>query len=191
VTPHDPFADLQSSLTLNPSRDFAARVRERVNQAPPRRQPAFLWAGGILLAGAAASLVIVTAHDSRERADLAPDTRIAQAPQRTSEAGAPTAIAMPHRFAPVVSRKQAGSDVIAPDPFYEVLVPDDQRVALERLLAAMKAGRTVVPRAATTSPDEDGAFAIEPLPDIVPIRIELLAGTPADPAKREIKKEPR
>jgi len=71
--------------------------------------------------------------------------------------------------------------------FGETLVPDDQRLALDRLLGAIRAGRATVPGVvAEEIVDEDGrrmprALVIEPL------KLELLAGTPAEPNRDPIK----
>jgi hypothetical protein len=191
MTPRDPFADLQSALARTPSSDFAARVRARVASAPRRRSLHLEWFTGAALVAAIATFVFVAVRDSSESRPARPDAATAEPRQRTPDtvASAPT-VAKPARAIPRAASIGATAPVVAPDPFNEVLVPDDQRVALVRLLAAMQSGKAVVPRVAVTTDDEDSNAGIAPLPDIVPMKIEPLAGTPADAIKREIKKEP-
>lgn len=195
MTPRDPFADLQSALSLTPSPEFAARVRARVAAAPSSRSPLSVWAWGALAAAALAAIVTASVIRTRSVVHPVDVVYVAAAPEpavANAEPTQPTPVAaVPRQSTPRVVPVVARPSVVAGDPFYEVIVPDDQRKALERLLLAMKTGRASVPRATvTTEVDEDGNTVIVPLPGIVPMKIEPLAGTPADYIKREeIKKE--
>lgn len=174
MTPRDPFAELQTALSLAPSPEFAARVRARVTSMPPQsRSLVPHWTIGALLATAAALLVAVNVSERREEHAVAPPAAVMASPPAVVIASSP-ATSRPVRVA-------AKAPAASADPFYEVLVPDDQRIALERLLVAMKAGRaSVPPSAVNATADEEGLLSIALLPDIVPMKIELLA---------EIKKE--
>lgn len=192
MTPREPFAELQTALSMTPSPEFAARVRARVAAETPGRSLVPHWAMGALLATAAAAFVVVTVSERHDERAQAPSVTTAQ-----SVAASPTPVAQPSTVvasttAPSrTTRVSANAPAASADPFYEVLVPADQRIALGRLLAAMKAGRASVPTSVVGAEvDEDGHLGIAPLPDIVPMKIEPLAGTPVDNIKREeIKKE--
>jgi hypothetical protein len=194
MTPRDPFVVVQSGLTVTPSPEFAARVRMRVAAAPPARSFASSWKRAWMFGAIAAAtvVVVVTVRVTRSRTIETPVamSAIAGAPASdVTDAGSAAPMSMrvlPTRSAPRVASVVVPSSVAVADGFYEVIVPDDQRVALERLLAAMKAGRASVPRAAIASDvDEDGNPVIVPLPAITPMKIELLPGTPAELIKRE------
>ncbi len=207
MTPRDPFAELQSALSVTPSADFSLRVRARLATEAPasRAQSPARWLGAI---AAAAAVVLAVTVWTIER-----DHSVGVVPLSTAIANAPPArdvLAPPALSPQSVAADRASHGVpdlgshgepyrephrkivarAASDAFGEVLVPSDQRIAIERLLAAIKAGRASVPPAAIAAVDDDGRSVITPLPDISPIRIEPLAGTPADPNKLEqIKKE--
>jgi hypothetical protein len=70
---------------------------------------------------------------------------------------------------------------------FETVVPDDQLLALDRLLAAIRQGRATVPRVVADSElNERGERVLRALV-IEPVTIELLAGTPAEPIKNPVK----
>jgi hypothetical protein len=64
----------------------------------------------------------------------------------------------------------------------EVLVPDDQRHALNRLIVAMREGRAVVPAPGGRALEDEEGHLLEPRPIEIPLlkSIELLPGTPVD-----------
>lgn len=195
MTPRDPFARLQSAIAVTPSPQFAAEVRARVAAAPTSRPWTSVWMFGAI---AAAATVVVTVSVVRSRTLPTPveipSVASAHEPVAPKAASStpPTERVSPSRSAPHVAMVAVKLPAVAVDSFYEVIVPDDQRIALERLLAAMRAGRASVPRAAvTTEVDEEGNTLIAPLPGIVPIKIELLADTLAEIKREDIKKEQR
>ena len=189
MTPREPFADLQAALFVTPSPEFAAGVRVRIaREARVVRRFTLVWglaAGGAL---AALAVAIVSFSHFRER-------------PRAVEAGTAQTIAAPVAppdvavTAPVLKRTAKTTRVArvphAPAAgFGEVLVPPDQRIALERLLAAVQTGRATVPPPRGDDVDEDGNWVTSPIPEIAPMKIELLAGTPVENIKLdEIKKE--
>jgi hypothetical protein len=203
MTPRDPFVDLQSALSVTPSREFSLRVRARLaTEAPASRAQSPAWWLGAMAAAAAVVLAVTVWTVERDHSVgiVLPSTAIANAPSARDVLAPP---ATSPQLVPAVrasrgvprlgSHREASREIVArtaSDAFGEVLVPSDQRLAIERLLAAIKAGRASVPPAAIAAVDEDGHSVITPLPEISPIRIEPLAGTPADPNKLEqIKKE--
>lgn len=198
MTPRDPFAVVQSALAVTPSPEFAARVRMRVVAAPsvPTFESSWrsVWMCGAVAAAAVAVVITVSVDRSRTIATPVEVAHGAGAPESVVTNAESRAVAtvpvLPRRSALRTATVATPLSARAADTFYDVIVPDDQRIALERLLAAMKAGRAAVPRSAmTTEVDEDGNMVIAPLPDIVPVKIESLAGTPADNIKRdEVKK---
>jgi hypothetical protein len=193
MTPRDPFADLESALSLAPSPEFAARVRARVAEEPRRRAFGSLAWRGVVAAAALAIgvLMMVRLQRAPAAAEIVrtadSETVPATAPATSTSSPAMEALRQsPPHHAPVATvsaRAHSGT--------FEVIVPADQRIALEHLLAAMKAGKAFVPRPATiTEVDDDGNRVIAPLPGIVPMKIEPLAGTPADSVNLDgIKKE--
>jgi len=183
MTPRDPFAELHTALSLTPSPEFAARARARVTSAPsPRQSLVPHWTIGALLAAAAAVLVAVNVSERND--EHAAPLNIVTAPSVAATPtvpSTPTAVITSVDVLPRIARITTKAPAATADPFYEVLVPDDQRIALERLLRAMKAGRASVPASTVTAAtDDDGLLSIALLPDIVPMKIELLV---------EIKKE--
>lgn len=193
MTHQDPLDQLRQALAIAPSPEFAARVRQQVATQPTR---AAWWSVRHLAAAAAAVCVVsVSVAVVRWGGGAAPDVR-SDVPVASAVPAVPGVTAAPSP--PVTYGVPTGARVARPrtspvgaaaidDVFAETLVPDDQRVALERLLGAIRAGRATVPAVvAEDIVDEDGrrmprALVIEPL------KLELLAGTPADPNKEPIK----
>jgi hypothetical protein len=181
MTHDDPLEQLSRALAITPSPEFAARVRQQISTQQAR---ANWWSIRHLAAAAAAVCVVsvVVARWSGQSAavpvvPVAPGVTAAPAPAAVTPVV--TAAARPRRSSPRV--------VPVDSVFAETLVPDDQRLALERLLGAIRAGRATVPGVvAEETVDEDGrrmprALVIEPL------KLELLAGTPVEPNKDPIK----
>lgn len=198
MTPRDPFAVLQSALAITPSPEFAARARARVAAAPARALSLSWRSAWMFGAVAVASAVLVTMSVVRTRsvAVSVETPNVAAAPEPIATTAArvtPPAVAAPRMRPALRVAYTATTSMAPPDPFHEVIVPDDQRLALVRLLESLKAGRVSVPRAAvTTELDDDGNRVITPLPSIVPMKIEPLAAMLAENIKREdIKREPK
>jgi hypothetical protein len=190
MTQPDPLDQLRQALDIVPSPAFAARVRRHVATQPTR---VVWWAGrDLATAGAAVCLVAVVlavarwsgTEESAVRSEVpvaSTVSAVAAAPSTPDVPVAPSSLVRRPRTSPI--------QVAAPESvFAETLVPDDQRIALERLIAAIRTGRITVPAvvAENDTVDDDGrrlprALVIEPL------KLELLAGTPAEPNKDSIK----
>jgi len=195
MTHPDPLEQLGRALAISPSPEFAARVRQQISAQPSHQTwwsvRHLMMAGAVVCGVFVVSAVLVwrsgaSAPVVRPDAAVASSERVAPVvsgvaivPASTSVEAATPAVARPHEsFARVVPVENV---------FAETLVPDDQRLALERLLGAIRAGRATVPGVVTEEiVDEDGrrmprALVIEPL------KLELLAGTPAEPNRDPIK----
>lgn len=183
MTQHDPFEQLSQALAIAPSPEFAARVRQQIATQPT---PVAWWFVPHL-AAAAAAVCVVAVVLARWGGPSAPEVRpsisvVSAVPVVPIAPGVPA-------VTPAVARARVSFArvVRVESAFAETLVPDDQRLALERLLGAIRAGRATVPGvAAEEIVDEDGrrtprALVIEPL------KLELLAGTPVEPNRDPIK----
>ncbi len=192
MTHDDPFEQLSRALAITPSPEFAARVRQQIATQPA---PAAWWSVRHL-AAAAAVVCVVSVVLVRWSGEYAPEVRpgvpvVSAVPVAPIVPGVTAAPASPSAAAagPVAARPRGSFARAVPveSVFAETLVPDDQRLALDRLLGAIRAGRATVPAVvAEEIVDEDGrrmprALVIEPL------TLELLAGTPAEPNKDPIK----
>ncbi len=162
---------LARALDVAPSPDFTARVRTRIAEEPRRRAwlgPA-LWAVGATGALAAAVLALVALLPGRPSHTPEPSTLAAS----RLELPVTTPLAVPSgtTLAPAATTAPAAPR----QP--EVLVPDDDRAALWRLVAAVHAG--AVPAAmlpsdndadAAAPPIETAAITLAPI-DVEPISI--------------------
>ena len=168
---------LQEALAVTPSPEFAARVRERVREEAPR--PATGWWPRVAFAGAVVTAVMIAAalwngRTGPERAAIAN-----RAITRT-QAGAAVEARRPEP-----ARAPSPPLIITRAPVHEepreVLVPDDERRALDRFLIAMREGRAEVPAPRRVLEDEYGRL-LEPRPIEIPLLkpIEPLPGTAAD-----------
>jgi hypothetical protein len=193
MTHDDPVEQLTRALAITPSPEFAARVRQEIAARPSH--VAWWSAPHMLLAAAGVCAVIVvpavmlwpggvSAPVVRPDVTVASSEHVAVVVSGVATAQAPSGVAT----RPAVPRRQAPlRPVRVESVFGETLVPDDQRLALERLLGGIRAGRATVPGVvAEETVDEDGrrlpsALVIEPL------KLELLAGTPAEPNKDPIR----
>lgn len=184
MTHQDPLDELRQALAVAPSPEFAARVRRQVATQHTR----VAWWSVRHLAVAAAAVGVVSVAVARWSVPVVPAVLVgpgaAASPSSPMTHGAATGAAGATAARPRTTPIPVAATV---DVFAETLVPDDQRIALERLLGAIRAGRATVPAVvADEIVDDDGrrlprALLIEPL------KLELLAGTPAEPNKDPIK----
>jgi hypothetical protein len=192
MTPFEPdrddaFEALRQALTVEPSANLAARVRERV-RLEPVGSPSAWWRRPAFAGAAALAAVLVSAiawqlwPSSRPGANAT--LRSAIESQQSSSAPSPQPLAMTpsmrSEVAKVASpprslaRARSVSDLAAGRPAYEsqaaeVIVSADERTALDRFLLEVRAGRASVPQ-----PQAGREASIDPMPEIAPIEIPLL-----------------
>jgi hypothetical protein len=175
----DAFMALEEALQVAPSPEFVARVREGVRQEPVGA--AIGWwprlAFGAVVATAA--IIVAALWIGQPRSDpavvatkaaaRAPVTEPTPTPAVESNP-TPSPRATLRTRTPVTVRTQGSG----------ILVPDDQRIALNRLLIAVREGRAIVPAQGRPLEDENGnLLELRPI-EIPPINtMELLPGTPA------------
>lgn len=184
MTQQDPLEQLRQLLAVAPSPEFGARVRQQVSTQSSR---AGWWPVGHLAAAAAAVCVVsvvMTQWGGEPDADIRPAPAVAAvSPVMTppeSPGSAPNPIVRRRRHAPA----EAATVV---DTFAETLVPDDQRLALERLIGAIRGGRATVPAVVADEVVDDDGRRLPRSLVIEPLKLELMAGTPAEPNKDPIK----
>lgn len=190
MTHDDPLDALSRALAITPSPEFAARVRQQID-ATPARSP---WWSFRHVAAAAAVVGVVATGVMRWQTTTAPhekaatlDGRVADTtPAGTAAAVATTITASAHHI-PVRPRASESVEVRTPEVFAETLVPDDQRIALERLLGAIRAGRATVPDVVADEVVDEAGRRVPRALVIAPLTVELLAGTPVEPNRDPIK----
>jgi hypothetical protein len=186
-TVDDLLAALQTELSVLPSREFAAGVRARI-AARPARAPWRLWMVPVAVAAGVAAIAVVSMWGPvRAPREASRVVTTAPALERTVSSGTATGV---RRVAPPpapISTKRGRAVVATAVPLApveparaepEVLVPDDQRLALVNILGAMRSAPSRVPPALAVAVDADGR---RPAPDtiIIPmIVIELLGPAP-------------
>lgn len=168
------FQALQAELTLTPSPEFAAKVRARVAEAPPRG-----WFGGWRLAAASALVLagavvaVVVSRSGMATSAVAPLPAVARVESVGPAVIEPPAGAFGAAEQPRAARPWTNATRTAARLEPEVLVPPDQRLALTRLLLAIKDGRAVVPAAENAFDEMTGE--LKPLAAIAPLVVEPLS----------------
>ncbi|HUL72233.1 MAG TPA: hypothetical protein VLT86_03980 [Vicinamibacterales bacterium] len=178
----DVLKGLEAALAVEPSPEFAARVRARVSKESARRRAWPAWAAVGL---ATAAVVVLTVAAWPRRSPIAAQVTATRTPEPAASSSRMSPIAAP---APAPDRQivKAATSRIAralrQHPAPEVLVPPGQAEALRTLLAGLSDG-TIDPGSLATPPP-DAAAALAPAPEIVipPIVIPSMdartAGTP-------------
>ena len=181
--------DLQADLNVTPSPEFAAKVRQRIEQAPATSSwTVWAWVG---VAGTCAVAAIIAAamwrggqHDavSPGPATLAEARPIVPAPPSKA------ARSVPVEPAPAVGATGTAAARVAAAPAVqgavrraepEVLVPPDQLIAIRRLMASVRAGTLTNAPAAPTLIDPETGELIPPKPIEIPlITVDPLPGSP-------------
>lgn len=202
----DPAGDaeraLEEALAIAPSPEFLARVRESVRRdtaGQVARWPFGATWRPLAVAGSAALAVLIVlaswngrTGSERTGGQPAPDSAAASLPSRDA-----VAAALPSRPGRSVSsesfteaspaaHRSVGRAIVVRAAAgrqrpLEVLVPDDERRALDRLLLGIRAGRAAMPAPRRPAAGEDGWLS-DPPPIVIPLLkpIELLPGTVAD-----------
>lgn len=176
----DVLRDLARELAIEPSPQLVSRVRARVygGLTPARAVgwPAFV-ALTFLLAVVAMGVAPGWQHDTRDV--VVTDRK--QTPTSTIVAVPATMIA------PRVSRTKPAGRRLARSRAAEaeVIVPPDQFIALQRILAAMRTGSSPVPPAAPVPVDEKGQLLLPRSIEIPEITIEPLTPLPGAAGSKE------
>ena len=144
VTQDDIDRELQQLLTVEPSRNFVAQVRNAVANQPTRSGgPAIFVA--LALSVAAVVLVAVAVYFTGPSVDQT----IASTPHQTEEGdktptpdAVPTSTSPPAEAIPKVRVRSNGSRAqrAAPEPWLQVIVSPDDREAFERLVRGTEDG---------------------------------------------------
>ena len=155
-------ADLDRLLSIAPSLEFAAKVRARITEARTEPMWRASW-GAVAVAAAAAVIAVGTAITTRQHlpvvdvpmvsSPVRPDTILATDPIVTE-----SVVTTGH-----AARVPSHLDAQPAEP--QVLVSDEGRLAIARLLASARAG-TLDPRVFSTttpSPEEDLQTGVAPL----------------------------
>jgi hypothetical protein len=173
------FRELQAELAVTPSPEFAAKVRARVAEQPARG-----WFGGWRVVAASVAVVAGAVVAVVMWRGGAAASHVAAPPAVTKLAASPPAAVEPPALPMVAATRQprlarpaavAVRTALRPEP--EVLVPPDERIALTRLLVALKEGRAFVPAAESLFDEQTGE--LKPLAAIAPLVVEPLT-TAAD-----------
>ena len=185
---------LQEALAVTPAPEFAARVRERVCKEAPRAATG--WWPRVAFAGAVVTAVMIAAalwngRTGPERAAIANRAITRTQAGAAVEARGPEPARAPSPMPEDPASRSIATRAVTPPliitraPVHEepreVLVPDDERRALDRFLIAMREGRAAVPAPRRVLEDEYGRL-LEPRPIEIPLLkpIEPLPGTAAD-----------
>jgi len=172
----DPLKELEAALAVEPSPAFAARVRARVTE-PRSRRVWLRWQG--MAAAAVMGLAVLGAVAWQVKVGEVRTPPLQTAVELTGPAVAGITAPAPMDRATAVAQALPTDapriqPAVAPAP--EVLVPSDQAIALNRLLAGLRERRT-----ATASAAESAAVVIEELPQIIPVRLEPIKIDPLVP----------
>lgn len=181
----DVLQGLREALLVTPSPEFVARVREHVRQNTAPWWQLGMWRFAMASAVVVVAVTGVWMWPSMDRARLA--SVPADLPDSVAQV-VPTSAPVT-RIAPTAPVVASATEPAHPVPQVlrvtrrraEILVPDDQRVLLNRLITAVRDGRAVVPApGGRVLEDEDGRM-VEPRSIEIPLMkaIELLPGTPA------------
>ncbi len=176
-------ADLDREMAVEPSPDFAARVRERISAADRDSWWGVPWAfaaaavvtiaTGILLAGLrgqpAEAPTIVAGHDVALPAPRLPGPVEAASLPAVTSSHVPSSQASNASAASRIDRRIAR----AAEP--EVLVPDDIRAAIGRVMTMVRAGRL---NQAAVRPERATAAVEEPAEPVAPMVVEELQVPP-------------
>lgn len=183
----DVLRDLEAALAVTPSREFAEGVRARIRDASARRR---VWPVWTMAALAAAAGVVLTVLTRPHRATTASDVSATTAHSTEPAGPAPVVTLPPVAAAPTVaghelaaiSRPRTARGEPRPMAAPEVLVPRDQAVALQTLVAGLSDGTIDAESLATPPPDASMPLAPAAQIEIVPIVIPPIDGRAPGPS---------
>ena len=172
----DPLKALEAALAVEPSPAFAASVRARVAESGNRP----MWLGWQGLA--AAAVIMLAAFGAVVWRASVGDVRTVPHGAEAEFTGVPVAGASGPAVVDRATAAARPAPIDAPNirtavaRAPEVLVPPDQAIALNRLLAGLRERRTADSGAAEAS-----GVVIEELPQIIPVRLEPIKIDPLVP----------
>ncbi len=184
----DALRDLRAELTVTPSPEFAAKVRERIERPAASRFGAGAWAWLGVAATCAVAVVAVAIWRSGVPSDVGRIVQSdvgrafrpggnggAEAPPHT-EGTVPPDVGRPFRAGGRPARVAVAA---AGRAELEVLVPQDQLIAIRRLMAAVRAGAQPNLPASPVMFDPETGELIPVKPIEIPlITVDPLPGTP-------------
>ena len=177
----DVLRDLARELAIEPSPQLVSRIRARVYGSGVTPARAVGWPALValtfLLAVVAMGVAPGWQHDTRDV--VVTDSR--QIPTSSIVAVPATMIAPRVSRTKTVGRKPARSGAAVP----EVIIPADQFIALQRILAAMRTGSSPVPPAAPVPVDAKGQMLLPRGIEISEITIEPLTPPPGGAGSKE------
>jgi len=165
-------ADLSRLLSVEPSADFAARVRARINESHEPRREWWGWAG-LALAAAAVLVVVLTSRTGPGSSNVAstpaaghPDVVLNPAPSRIPDA--PVAVVVPSPHVTPRPLVQPARHVEEP----EVLIDPSVAAAIRRLAIAVSNASLDATRAETLqievgNPSELVVSELPSIPELV------------------------
>lgn len=167
--------ELRALVSVEPTPGFEASVRREV-ESRARWSSGAWWTGAAALISATAIVALLTSarpapvREPRMTVStpaLTPALPVTETPQPTIPAQTQLTTARASSLPP---RKTPAAPEERDVP--EVILPPDQAIALQRLMAGVRGGQLMW-GAGTSS---DVPVVVEPLPDIPPVRIEALPG---------------
>ena len=195
----DPLEQLRIELSVEPSPEFAAKVRARIAREPKRRWTTMaMWS-----LAAAAAVVVLAVVALRPRGEQGRPIAVKEAPSPVAALATPAAVGPPAPKAPAAEAAPATTpgparhavfaavrhaDVeraAAGSPRLEVLVPPDQRRAIDRLISDLNGGRLDPTVLAFASVDQQAELAKPATIAVAPIEIPVIGGLDI---KNDIKK---
>ena len=168
--PDDVLKDLETALAVTPSPEFAEGVRARIHGQSARTRMWSIWVRAGLAAAAAIAVAFV-AWPRREAAPAAVAVTTSRPPEPviTAPPAAPPAVDAVRTV--TIAKPEASHDVPRRAPAPEVLVPRDQAVALQALVAGLSNATIDARSLATPPPDASTPLPATPQIVITPIVI--------------------
>ena len=172
-------ADLQRLLSIEPSPEFAARVRERVDAHRESRATRWGWIGfAVATAVTLIFVAVLRTNDGSseiQKAEIVtrPDTLLAAAPAPTEHGSTPLAT-VEH---PVAVHKQSTPTEAAPSKS-EVIIDPAMTAAIQRLATAAR--NTILDASNGESIAADAHAAALPIAE--PLKVPELVLSPVDPS---------
>ena len=169
MTERDVLQELEAALDVSPSPDFEARVRERITQQS-FAMPRWAWTAGLAAAATIVLAVMLVPERPEEVVPVTPQP-VANLPVARPEAAA----AAPAPAARHAARRPTGART---ESSSTVIVPAGQAAAIQRLAAALAAGRVAMAPPRPHGLDELEIAAVAPPDPLVFKAIEIRALAP-------------